>query len=250
MTSLTTVDKQTLKLIDYLIKLHKETATNLDLVTDYAFGVKYYPHNKYIVTHMRGKEVEGGKEKHAPHLLIINLAEAFNLDYNYFYNESIEAKDAFLSKNKSAYKPNNKSLDEISKEINKRFEYFAKKNRSLNNIEEKECYRKAENDLHTIKEQLNELLSSETILNKKNKAIDLFDTTISLSEKQLNTALSRIRLEESKETTPNTKDKMQQLEQKIEHLTKELIESNKMAFEAQKGQTETLKELLALKDKL
>jgi len=69
MQDLRKLDIQTLKLIDYLIALHKKTQTNLDLVTDYSFGVKFYTYNKYIVTHMRGKEVEGGKEKHAPHPL-------------------------------------------------------------------------------------------------------------------------------------------------------------------------------------
>lgn len=254
MPSLKIIDKQTLKLIDHLIELHKETDTNLDLVTDYAFGVKYYPHNKYIITHMRGKEVKGGKEKHAPHLLIINLGEAFNLNYNYFYDENIAVKDAFLSENKSGYNPNTKIVDEVFATINKRFEQFTEKNRVLNGSEEIAYYKKTENELYAIKIHLNEILSSSTIADQKDKIIALFDTMISLGKQQIDAAITKIHLEKDLATAHNSNltdhsDRIQQLEQNLQALTKELADCNKMAFEAQKGHTEALKELLALKDK-
>lgn len=255
MSPLKTIDKQTLKLVDYLIEMHKETQTNLDLVTDYAFGVKYYPYNKYIITHMRGKDVEGGKEKSAPHLLIINLGEAFNLDFNYFYDESIEVKNAFLSEQRKSYHPNAKFVEDVFQEIDHRFERFTNENRLLNSAEERAHYKKTENELYTIKVQLNELLSSDTILNKRSEIIELFDSMIALSKTQIETTITKIHLEQDiaklkDSAISNSAEKIAALEQNLQSLTKELADCNKMAFEAQKGQTEALKELLALKDKL
>ena len=254
MASLKTIDKQTLKLVDYLIQKHQETGTNLDLVTDYAFGVKFYPHNKYIITHMRGKEVEGGKEKHAPHLLIINLGTAFDLDFNYFYDESIPIQSAFLTEKRNGYSPNTSFLDEVFAEIDKRFEKFIAENRLLHTPEEQKHYKTIEHQLYSLKVELNDMLSGETILNKKSVILEWFDRLLTIGKQQIETSVSKMQLETALAKTGHTESgdqstRIRQLEQDVQSLTKELADCNKMAFEAQKGQTEALKELLALKTK-
>ncbi|WP_062055958.1 hypothetical protein [Aquimarina longa] len=254
MSQLKIIDNQTLKLIDYLIALHKETQTNLDLVNDYSFGVKFYPYNKYIVTHMRGKEVKGGKEKHAPHPLIINLGKQFNLDFNFFYDQTIGVKDAFLSKERIAYNPNKEFINGISKEIDKRFELFIEENRLLKNKEERDSCKGTENELFNIKTHLNKSLSADNLSEKKVEITEMFDRMISLCRKKINNLIAKTNLEQdiaklNKEVVQSTEDKVAELEENIQKLVKDIAECNKMAFEAQKGQTEALKELLAIKSK-
>ncbi|QKX04189.1 hypothetical protein HN014_04450 [Aquimarina sp. TRL1] len=165
MSEFDTIDIQVLKLIDYLIKIHEKTGTNQEFKTDYTFGYRFYRNNKYVVQEMRKSREKGSKPKHAPQLLMINIARHFNVDFNYFYNLNMEAKDALLTNN-----PN-----------------LAQSQESSQNFE------------------------------------------------QLNKEISRY------------KEENDDLLKKVFQLNQELTDCHKMAFEAQKGQTQALKELLALK---
>ncbi|TPN87169.1 MULTISPECIES: hypothetical protein [Aquimarina] len=254
MSQLKIIDKQTLKLVDYLIALHKKTDTNPDLVTDYSFGVKFYPYNKYIVTHMRGKEVEGGKGKHAPHPLIIEIGKHFNIDFNFFYDQTIDVQDAFLSKERVAYNPNKEFIDGIFEEIDKRFELFTQENRLLKNKEEREICKNTEKELFNIKVHLNKSFSGATLVEKRADIIEMFDRMILLCREKIETSISKMSLEQriaklNNEVVQGAEDKVIKLESTIQKLTSDLAECSKTAIEAQKGQNEALKELLAIKSK-
>lgn len=254
MSSLKTIDSQTLKLVDYLIAKHKQTKTNLDLTTDYSFGVQFYTYNKYIVTHMRGKDVKGGKGKHAPHPFVINIGKRFDIDFNFFYDESMAVEDAFLTEDRASYGFNKKFVEEVFEEIDKRFELFIQENRQLKSKEEREYCKESETNLFNIKTHLYKLLSGNTLTEKKSEIIEMFDRMILLSRKKIDALLSVISLEQdittlNKEVVSKAEVKILELERNILKLTSDLAECNKMAFEAQKGQTDALKELLALKSK-
>ncbi|WP_281989758.1 hypothetical protein [Aquimarina aggregata] len=171
MRELDIVDLQVLKLIDYLIDLHTKTQTNLEFTSDYAFGYRFYVSNKYVVEQMRQGKAEGKKGKRAPHLLIINLANYFNVDYNYFYDKDFDVHEAI------------RSSDRQHNAIATNAQSSSKEYDSLRNELEKHL----EENKNLMKENL--------------------------------------------------------------QLNQDIAQCNKMAFEAQKGQTEALKELLAIKTK-
>ncbi|WP_027395044.1 hypothetical protein [Aquimarina latercula] len=252
MNDLKVIDKQTLKLIDYLIKYHKESQTNLDLTTDYAFGVKYYPHNKYIVTHMRGKDVEGGKGKHAPHLLMFNLGKDINIDFNFFYDDSFEVEDALLSKKQTISNQDNGDISEVFEEIEKRLELFISENKKLKGKEAKKFCDETENELLNIKTHFIKSFSAETLTEKRKEIIEVFDMMIFLSRGKIDTIIFNDNLEQDVNKLTAEKERYERdkvrLEESIQKLNTDLADCNKMAFEAQKGQTEALKELLALKN--
>jgi cell division protein FtsB len=250
MSALKIIDRQVLKLVDYLIELHKKNQTNLDLASETAFGLKFYPHNRNIITHMRGKDVKGGKGKSAPHLLIINIGQAFNVDFNFFYNESIEVKNAFLSKKKTTHNLNKEFTDDLFKEIERKIELSNKEEKGK---ETNRYYKEAETELLHIKTHLNKSITKETLIEKRTEILEMFDKVIFLSKRKVdaqivktNLELKTDQLEKENEQNKNTKSR---LEANIQKLNTDLIECNKMAFEAQKGQTDALKELLAMKNK-
>lgn len=254
MLELEKIDNQTLKLVDYLIALHKETQTNLDLINDYSFGVKFYPHNKYIVTHMRGKEVKGGKGKHVPQLLIINIGKAFNVDFNFFYDETIDVKDAFLSEQKTISSTEEESIDGIFKEIEKRLELFVQENKQLKNKEERKYCHETENELLNIKTHFNKSFSKDSLAEKRAEIIEVFDRMIFISRKKMETMRSKATLEQHINTLTSEAEQLKEdkvnLEKSMLKLNTDLGASNRMAFEAQKGQTEALKQLLAIQQRI
>ncbi|WP_299183732.1 hypothetical protein [uncultured Aquimarina sp.] len=152
-------------MVDYLIDLHQKTGTNKEFEKDYAFGYRFYISNKYVVEEMRASRKKETKPKHAPQMLMINMARYFNIDFNYFYNPNIEAKDGFLSNETNL--ASSQTSDKTAADLNNEVKHY--------------------------------------------------------------------------------KDENSQLRKDILQLNKELTDCHKVAFEAQKGQTEALKELLSLK---
>ncbi|TSE10318.1 hypothetical protein [Aquimarina algiphila] len=253
MSALGIIDKQVLKLVDYLIESHNKTQKNLDLVNETAFGIKFYPHNRNIITHMRGKEVKGGKGKSAPHLLIFNLGKAFNIDFNFFYDETIDAKDAFLSKQKTVNTSNNDDINEVFGEIEQRLELFRSENKELKGKQAKKFCDETENELLNIKTHFNKAFSKETFTEKRKEIIEVFDRMIFLSRRKIDIITTNSNLEQDVNKLTAEKERYERgkvrLEESIQKLNTDLAECNKMAFDAQKGQTEALKELLTIKSK-
>lgn len=254
MSALGIIDKQVLKLVDYLIESHDKTQTNLDLVNETAFGIKFYPHNRNIITHMRGKEVKGGKGKSAPHLLVFNLGKEFNIDFNFFYDETIDVKDAFLSKQKTVNTSNNDDdINEVFGEIEQRLELFRSENKELKGKQAKKFCYETENELLNIKTHFNKAFSTETFTEKRKEIIEVFDRMIFLSRRKIDIITTNNNLEQDVNKLTAEKERYERdkvrLEESIQKLNTDLADCNKMAFEAQKGQTEALKELLAIKSK-
>lgn len=250
MSELDIIDAQVLKLIDYLKDLHTKTQTNLNLTEDYAFGNKFYHNNKYIVKQMRGNEKKEGKNKRAPHLLIVNLGKHFNVDFNFFYDPNYKVEDAIKSKTTISEPAKEENIEEVFKEIDKRLALFFKESQPKDK-EENKHYQDITEQLTTIKTHLNTSFSKGTLSEKRTHIIEAFDRIIVLSRKKIDTMISTAHLkqdivqltEQIKECTENKTE----LEKSIQKLNADLAESNRMAFEAQKGHTEALKQLLAAK---
>jgi hypothetical protein len=253
MSELDIIDSQVLKLIDYLKDLHTKTQTNLNLTEDYAFGNRFYHNNKYIVKQMRSNEKKEGKNKRAPHLLIVNLGKHFNVDFNFFYDPNYKAEDAIGSEASISDTPKEESIEGVFREIDNRLTLFAQENNQPKDKEESKHYQEIINELGNIKTHLNKSFSQDSLSEKRTHIIEAFDRIILLSRKKIDTMTSKAHLEQDitklAEQIKGFAENKTELERSIQKLNIDLGECNRMAFEAQKGQTEALKQLLATKNK-
>ncbi len=71
------IDHQFIKAIDEIILINKELG--LKPSNDSALGNEIYPTNRSIISAVRNRQ------KHIPHMALINLAKRFSIDMNFFY---------------------------------------------------------------------------------------------------------------------------------------------------------------------
>lgn len=74
------IDMKFLSAVDEVITINTELG--IKPTNDSSIGKLVYPTNRSIVAAVRGKM------KHIPHLALINFAEQFNVNMNYFYSEN------------------------------------------------------------------------------------------------------------------------------------------------------------------
>ncbi|WP_010180411.1 hypothetical protein [Aquimarina agarilytica] len=72
------IDFQFIKAVDEIIEVNKKLG--LKPINDSALGTVIYPTNRSIISAVRNRQ------KHIPHMALINLAKEFTLDMNYFYS--------------------------------------------------------------------------------------------------------------------------------------------------------------------
>jgi len=82
------IDVKFIQAVDEVIAINTELG--IKPANDSAIGKAVYPNNRSIVSAVRGRN------KHIPHIALINFAKEFNVDMNYFYSED----------NPLHYKPN------------------------------------------------------------------------------------------------------------------------------------------------
>ncbi len=248
------VDTQLLKLVDYLIEKHESTQTNLEFTSYYSFGYRFYPNNKYIVEQMKGDGKKGSKKKSAPHLLLINIARYFNVDFNYFYDLGYAPEDAIRSKKEALPSSKEESVKEVFQEIDRRLELFRMENKQRRTTEQTEYYKEIEEKIHHIKEQFLVSFSLPTVSEKRKMRIEVFDHIILLGWMAIDSKRNATQLEKEQERTTKEiealKVEVAQLKEHREKLHADLAESNRMTIEAQKGQTEALKTLLTIKSNM
>lgn len=253
MSALGIIDKQVLKLVDYLIELHEETGTNLDLVNETAFGIQFYPSNRHIITHMRGTEVKGGKGKSAPHLLIFNLGKRFNIDFNFFYDDSIKAEDAFQSKHKNDVPTDSEDIQKMFDEMEKRVQIFVKGNQRLTQKEAFKFCNETEIELLSIQSHIVRAFSPEFLDEQTEEILEAFNKILLLATRTIDNLITIANLDEDIDilTTKMKRYKADKtkLEGSIQKLNKDLAECNKSLLEAKNGETDALKQLLAIKSK-
>lgn len=73
------IDFQFIKAVDEIIKVNKELGLKPE--NDSTLGNVIYPTNRSIISAVRNRQ------KHIPHMALINLAKKFTIDMNYFYSE-------------------------------------------------------------------------------------------------------------------------------------------------------------------
>jgi len=74
------IDLKFVKGVDEVIAVNSELGIKPN--NDSSIGKEVYPTNRSIISAVRSRS------KHIPHLAIINFAKRFNVDMNYFYNET------------------------------------------------------------------------------------------------------------------------------------------------------------------
>ncbi len=253
MSALGIIDKQVLKLVDYLIELHEETGTNLDLVNETAFGVQFYPSNRHIITHMRGPEVKGGKGKSAPHLLIFNLGKRFNIDFNFFYDESIDAKDAFLSKQKNEISDDSEGIQEMFDEMEKRVQIFVTGNQRLTQKENSKFCNETEIEVYCIQSHITRAFLPEFLDKRTEEILEAFHHILLLATRTIDNLITIANLDEDIDilTTKIERYKADKTKLKgsVQKLNNNLAECNKSLLEAKNGETDALRQLLVIKSK-
>jgi len=245
---LATVDKQFLKVIDYLKEKHSKERENVHLTEDAAFGKLIYPTNRYFIEKMRK---EG---KSVPHLALIKLAEHFNIDYNYFYEEHADVRfKSGLESSKTA----NAEIARVQMEegYQRALEDFQKKL----NLLETGLRSKKKSTVDFLLDETEALVKACKELMKQNKdriaqkglrnALDHVISYMQLKFEQT-CALDEFKDRASKdaEELKNGQTKMEELRQQIALLYKDVMEANKTALHAREAESEALKQLLALKE--
>lgn len=253
MNELDIVDFQILKLVDYLKELHTKTNKNLQLTTDYAFGYKFYINNKYIIEQMRKDPKKNNKPKHAPHLLLINLAQHFNVDYNFFYNTSYEAEDAIGKTNLNNNTPKKEVIQEVFSEIDARLALFSKEGIEFLSTENKAIRKELEAELSEIKEQLSNSFSVKSLNEKRKHILESFESIIAIQRRKFETIVFNNQLEDKikklSESSEESKAEKLRLEKRIQKLTDTIVENNSLLLEAKNAENDALRQLLAIKSK-